>query len=857
MPTAASTGRSSKATRSPPASTNCASMPATICARRGAAARPAVPRRRADPLRHRRAGRALPRAAAPLALRLFDLPGKLSVDAPDDPLHPQGPPGRAGRRAADGAAPRLSARDRRRDAAPRKAAARATAAPARSRSGGCATASSSTSRSMPASCSSARSTAPRSSRSRTSPQADGTLHPVQAAMVEKHGSQCGFCTPGFVMALFALYQSTDGAVTRERGQRLDRRQPLPLHRLPADRRCRRSPPAPGRAATASASGAGDMTGAARLPRRRRGRLRRRRRHASSPRRRALDSLADLYEQHPDATIVAGATDVGLWITKQLRDLPKIIHVGRVARLRPDRGHRPRAPRSAPARPTPRSSRISRRIDPDLGELLRRLGSKQVRASGTVGGNVANGSPIGDTPPALIALGATVELRKGKQVALDAARGVLHRLRQAERASRASWSPAIIVPKLEAGHIFRCYKVSKRFDQDISSVMGAFRFTVDEDGRDQRGADRLWRHGGDAEAGERRRDGADRRAAPRLRAPGRGPSRRSARTSRRSTTTAPAPATAPRRRTRLLGKALIEAAGTAVDADPHRRPAREARPMELADIIAGAEAARRRPRSRSRTTARSSTSPAQALYIDDMPRAGRHAASRAGLCADRRRPRHGARPRAGARRAGRRRGAHRRRHPRQQRHQPEGHRRRPGDRAPSKVMFYGQVLFAVVAETRDQARRAARLAQDRDRAVDAGRSTSTMRSSPTPTVLPDYAFERGEPAEEIDARAEADHRRVPHRRAGAFLSRRPGRARHPRRGRRHARPFLDPAPDRGPARRRPRARRSTTTRSPSRCAAWAAASAARRARRRNGRRSPRSARGRPAGRARSASTATTT
>ena len=113
---------------------------------------------------------------------------------------------------------------------------------------------------------------------------------------------------------------------------------------------------------------------------------------------AIDSLARLYLAHPDAVLVAGATDVGLWITKQLRQLPKIIHLGRVAELAgvrvSDQGCHIGAGASYEMAEVALAA-----IDPDLGEVLRRLGAKQVRAAGTVGGNIANGSPIGDMPPA--------------------------------------------------------------------------------------------------------------------------------------------------------------------------------------------------------------------------------------------------------------------------------------------------------------------------------------------------------------------------------------------------------------------------------------------------------------------------
>ena len=308
---------------------------------------------------------------------------------------------------------------------------------------------------------------------------EGDLHPVQQAMVENHASQCGFCTPGFVMSLFTLYQSADqktldrdtvndwiaGNLCRCTGYR-----PIIDAALSACATPRRDRFARSAAETAGLLSfladnddifIGDSD-----------------RFFASPS--TVDGVADLYEQHPDATIVAGATDVGLWITKRFRDLPKIIHVGRARGLDhvADTGFEVMIGAAATystAEPFLRS------IDPDLGELVRRIGSKQVRASGTVGGNVANGSPIGATPPALIALGASVELRKGRRVrTIPLDEFFIDYGKQARE--KGELVVGLVVPRLAEGQIFRCYKVTKRFDQDISSVMGAFRFTVGEDGR---------------------------------------------------------------------------------------------------------------------------------------------------------------------------------------------------------------------------------------------------------------------------------------------------------------------------------------------------------------------------------------
>jgi xanthine dehydrogenase small subunit len=308
-------------------------------------------------------------------------------------------------------------------------------------------------------------------------QSGGTLHPVQVAMVEHHASQCGFCTPGFVMALFALYQSTTGSVTR--GE---------VNDAIAGNLCRCTGYRPIVDAAIAAcaeprrdrfqTGINDMTGVLSFLSDGEDVYVGNDDHFfAAPG--SLDSLAALYEKHPDSTIVAGATDVGLWITKQLRELPKIIHVGKVVGFDKveDTGHEiviGAGATYAQAEP------MLQRIDPDLGELLRRLGSRQVRASGTVGGNVANGSPIGDMPPALIALDAKIEMRKGRQVRSMPVEQFYIEYGKQQR-ERGELVTKITVPRLRTDHVFRCFKVSKRFDQDISSVMGAFRFSVNGDG----------------------------------------------------------------------------------------------------------------------------------------------------------------------------------------------------------------------------------------------------------------------------------------------------------------------------------------------------------------------------------------
>ncbi|HZW47213.1 MAG TPA: FAD binding domain-containing protein, partial [Microvirga sp.] len=238
----------------------------------------------------------------------------------------------------------------------------------------------------------------------------GALHPVQSAMVAHHGSQCGFCTPGIVMSLFTLYQEAARPLSREEVNdalagnlcRCTGYRPIVDAALEA---CASAPQdAFAQANEATARGLAELAdgedvfigGDARF--------------FAAPASEA--SLASLYARHPDATLVAGCTDVGLWITKGMAELEKIIWLGRVAGL--DRIEDSAEALTIGATVTHAEALTSlAAIDPDLGEIMRRFGSIQVRASGTVGGNIANGSPIGDLAPALIALGSRLELRRGE------------------------------------------------------------------------------------------------------------------------------------------------------------------------------------------------------------------------------------------------------------------------------------------------------------------------------------------------------------------------------------------------------------------------------------------------------------
>jgi xanthine dehydrogenase small subunit len=192
----------------------------------------------------------------------------------------------------------------------------------------------------------------------------------------------------------------------------------------------------------------------------------------------IDGLADILAENPDACIVAGGTDVGLWVTKQLRDIAPAVLIGRVAELRRIEESDDSIIIGAGVTYNEASSIIAAHY-PDFGELIRRIGGQQVRNMGTIGGNVANGSPIGDSPPALIAAGATLGLRLGSEQRTILLEDFFIDYGKQDRRP-GEFVEYVVLPKPEPGTQYRCYKISKRFDQDISAACGAFRLRLDGD-----------------------------------------------------------------------------------------------------------------------------------------------------------------------------------------------------------------------------------------------------------------------------------------------------------------------------------------------------------------------------------------
>jgi xanthine dehydrogenase small subunit len=190
----------------------------------------------------------------------------------------------------------------------------------------------------------------------------------------------------------------------------------------------------------------------------------------------LDEFAALYLAHPDASILAGGTDVGLWVTKQLRELPAVIYLGNVAEL----GRVAVGADGIEVGAAVTLSDAFEAIEPhysEFGEMFRRFASLPVRNAGTLVGNVANGSPIGDSMPALMAVSARVRLRRGEQ-RREMALEDLYLDYMKNAMQQGEFIESIVIPPREEALLLRCYKLSKRFDQDISAVCAAFALRLD-------------------------------------------------------------------------------------------------------------------------------------------------------------------------------------------------------------------------------------------------------------------------------------------------------------------------------------------------------------------------------------------
>lgn len=298
---------------------------------------------------------------------------------------------------------------------------------------------------------------------------DGQLHPVQSALVEADATQCGFCTPGFAMAMFAfsqdgsahddetIHDALAGNLCRCTGYR------------PIVEACRKLHPAPAgclEGKPQNQSGAQNPNGDAiyrngeqifHLPR-------------------SLDALAALRAQHPDAIILGGGTDLGLQVSKEREAFPAVIWTGGVAELKRVTDKDGIVEFGAAVTYSEALPLLEKHF-PSFAAMVRRIGSRQIRNLGTFAGNLATASPIGDTIPCLMALNAEVILRgQAGSRSLPVEQFITGYRKTAMLSGEFIESIRIPVPGRD--RIFKVYKLSKRFDQDISTVVAAFTIAIE-------------------------------------------------------------------------------------------------------------------------------------------------------------------------------------------------------------------------------------------------------------------------------------------------------------------------------------------------------------------------------------------
>jgi xanthine dehydrogenase small subunit len=303
----------------------------------------------------------------------------------------------------------------------------------------------------------------------------GSLHPIQQAMVDFHGSQCGFCTPGFVMSLYALWMENPSPTETE------------VETAIQGNLCRCTGYQPIVAAAMAANQYGTpandfLTLEREEITKRLSALDDGRRIVTGPEdNRAIipanvKDLAEILTETPEATIIAGATDVGLWVTKFMKPISPAVFINHLSDLKSIKLTDTSLEIGSGVTYSEAQDAI-REAFPHLEAYWDRIAGQQVRNMGTIGGNIANGSPIGDTPPVLIALGATITLRRGHEQRSLPLEDFFIEYGKQNRAS-GEFVESIDIPRPLPGQLNAAYKISKRRDEDISSVAAGFSVSVE-------------------------------------------------------------------------------------------------------------------------------------------------------------------------------------------------------------------------------------------------------------------------------------------------------------------------------------------------------------------------------------------
>jgi xanthine dehydrogenase small subunit len=320
------------------------------------------------------------------------------------------------------------------------------------------------------------------------------LHPAQQAMVDYHGSQCGFCTPGIVMSLAALHENQrlhknsepadhhqiidalSGNLCRCTGYRpiIEAAENMgnyhnnsadagkigiwqPVAMVDVDTHTHSEP------GLFHAASRTDIT-------------------SQSWSAKTEDELKRLLSQYPEARMVAGATDLALEVTQMNRRIPQLIAINDIASLKTILIEDESILIGAGVTYSQMEATLNEHF-PEFGQLMHRFASRQVRNNATMGGNVANASPIGDTPPVLLALGACIELASAEGNRWLPLHEFFLEYKKTQQ-KPGEYLRMIRIPRLQANQVLKIYKISKRLEDDISAVLVALKFTLARGKNDQ-------------------------------------------------------------------------------------------------------------------------------------------------------------------------------------------------------------------------------------------------------------------------------------------------------------------------------------------------------------------------------------
>lgn len=301
---------------------------------------------------------------------------------------------------------------------------------------------------------------------------NGQLHPVQQAMVDCDGSQCGFCTPGFVMSSFALHKQNPEPGRDEVVEALAGN----LCRCTGYRSIIDAAMTPSNQAVDDSFNSNAEQTVKQLKRiTKQSELAGGANRYYAPSR--VKDLADYLLEHPEATLVAGATDLALSVTQNLNTIEHLVYLGNISELKNVRELKDSIKIGSAVTYREFTPLLASHY-PELGHMIERIGSTQIRNSGTLGGNIGNASPIGDMPPPLIALGAKVTLRKGDKTRTVPLQDYFLDYKVTELAE-SEFIQDIAIPKAIAGQQLKVFKISKRIDDDISAVLAAFLLEVED------------------------------------------------------------------------------------------------------------------------------------------------------------------------------------------------------------------------------------------------------------------------------------------------------------------------------------------------------------------------------------------